>query len=71
MGSNAKEIGLYNFVMVGSHIATIAGALLIGYGANSWCIAAGVYLSLVCVSERIEMSIRRATTKATNFDAPI
>ena len=52
----------HNVVMIGSHIAIIVGSLLIGYGANSWCIAGGVYLSLVCVSERIEIAIKAAKT---------
>ena len=63
---NAKEVTVsrfdHNVVMIGSHIAIIVGSLLIGYGANSWCIAGGVYLSLVCVSERIEIAIKAAKT---------
>jgi hypothetical protein len=45
------------FVMIGSHVVIIVGSLLIGFGAESWCVGLGTYLIIVATSERIEKAI--------------
>ena len=53
----------YTFVMIGSHLMTIVGSSLIGYGAESWCVGLGTYLVLAATGERIERAINHAISK--------